>query len=130
MPSESRHEAGARVRGFAPIPAAVAGMIIWAAHFFVVYATNAVACARGLEGAELFGWPLVPALVLGATALALAAVGVVGFRAWRRLGFALSGQEGEDDPQFLVWLTVAVALLAALAILWAGVPVLIVRACG
>lgn len=119
-----------KVRGFAPIPAALAGMIIWAVHFLVVYVATAIVCARGLADRTLLGWPLAPALVLGATALALLAVGVVGLRAYRRLAHGFAGQDGEDDPQFTVWLTLAVALLAGISILWAAVPSLIVSACG
>jgi hypothetical protein len=105
-------------------------MIVWAAHFLVVYVVNAIACERGWIGETLLGWPLVPTLVLGATAVALIAVAVVGLRAWRRLGHSLAGQEGEDDPQFTVWLTAAITLLSAVAILWAGVPAVIVQPCG
>ena len=118
------------VRGFSPILEAVAGMLIWAVHFGLVYGANAVACARGFAGGELLGLPLVPALVLGATAVALAAVGWIGWRARRRLHADLSGEDGEDDPQFTVWLTYAVALVSALAILWEGMPVFVVDPCG
>jgi hypothetical protein len=119
-----------RVAGFSPIAGAIAGLIIWAVHFGVVYVANAIACERGLVGQSLLGLPLVPVLVLGATVLALAAVALVGLRAWRRLESGLAGQEGEDEPRFLVWLTAAIALLSALAILWEGLPVFFVRPCG
>jgi hypothetical protein len=119
-----------RVRGFSPIAGAVAGLLVWAAHFGVVYGANAVACERGLTGRTLLGQPLVPALVLGATAVALAALALVWLRAWRRLEHGLAGQEGEDEPRFLLWLTAAVSLLSALAVLWQGLPVLFVRPCG
>jgi hypothetical protein len=119
-----------RVRGFSPIAGAVAGLLVWAAHFGVVYGTNAVACERGLTGRTLLGQPLVPAVVLGATAVALAALALVWLRARRRLEHGLAGQEGEDEPRFLLWLTAAVSLLSALAVLWQGLPVLFVRPCG
>jgi hypothetical protein len=118
------------VRGFLPILGAAAGMLVWAAHFGLVYAANAVACARGFAGRALLGLPLVPVLVMGATALALTAVGWIAWRARRRLYADLSGEDGEDDPQFTVWLTYAVALVSALAILWEGIPVFIVHPCG
>ncbi|MBL6455270.1 hypothetical protein JMJ55_08050 [Belnapia sp. T6] len=118
-----------QVAGFSPIPAALAGLIVWAAHFGLIYGANAVACARGLAGGRWLGLPLVPALVLGLTALALLAVAVIGLRAWQRLEGGLSGQEGENEPRFMVWLTLAIALLSALAILWEALPVLLVPAC-
>lgn len=131
MRSDSAAEARrARVAGFSPILGAVAGMVVWAVHFGAVYGVNAVACARGFAGRAVLGLPLVPLLVLGASALALGAVAVVGVRAWRRLHAGLSGEDGEYEPQFTVWMSAAVALLAALAIVWEAVPVLMLRPCG
>jgi hypothetical protein len=129
MPSASREESKLEVRGFWPILWAVAGMLVWAVHFGVVYAATAVACARGHSGRDLLGLPLVPAMVLGATALALAAIGSIAWRARRRLDGDLSGEDGEDDPRFTLWLTYAIALVSALAIVWEAVPVLIVNPC-
>lgn len=119
-----------QVAGFSPILGAISAMIVWAAHFLIVYGAQATACARGGAGATLFGQPMVPALVLGSTALSLVVVGGIGLRAWRRLRSGLSGQEGEDKPQFTVWMTAAIALLAALAIVWEAVPAFILRPCG
>jgi hypothetical protein len=118
-----------QVVGFSPILGAISAMLVWAAHFLLVYGAQATACARGATGATLFGQPLVPALVLGLTAVSLLAVGVIGLRAWRRLRSGLSGQEGEDEPQFTVWMTAAIALLAALAIIWEAAPAVILRPC-
>lgn len=116
--------------GLSPILAAVAGLLVWAAHFTLIYGANALACARGLTGRALLGLPLVPALVLGATALALAVLAAIGLRAWRRLEHGLAGEEGEDTPRFLVWLAAAIALLSSLAVAWEGLAVLFVRPCG
>lgn len=129
MPSASRDESRTEVEGFAPILAALAGMLVWAIHFGAVYVATAIACARGFAELVVAGLPLIPAMVLGATALALAAVGWIAARAYRRLRSDLSGEDGEDDPQFLIWFTLAVALASALAIVWEGIPVLIVGAC-
>ncbi len=118
-----------RGRGFAPIAAASGGLLVWAAHFGAVYVLNAIACERGLAGLRVLGLPLVPAGVLGLTAIALLAVGALALGPWRRLEHGLAGQEGEDDESFLPWFTLAVALLAALAILWEAVPALIVAPC-
>jgi len=119
-----------RAPGFSSIAGALAALLVWAGHFALVYGVHAVACERGLEDGALLGLPAVPVLVLGASLAALLAVGIVGLRAWRRLDRGLAGEEGEDGPQFLAWLTLATALLAALAILWEVVPVLLLRACG
>ncbi len=118
-----------RPAGMLPIAGAVASLAVWAAHFGFVYAAAAIACERGLAGSSLLGLPLVPLLVLGATVLALAAVALAGWHAGRRLEDGLAGQGGEGHRSFLAWLAVATALLAALAILWEGLPVLLVGGC-
>jgi hypothetical protein len=131
MPSEpAPARRGARLAGMSPLLGAVAGMLAWALHFTVAYGVTALACARGLADRTVLGLPLVTALVAGATALALAATAVVAARAARRLQGGLSGEAGEDDPRFTAWLGAAVALLAALAILWQTVPALVLRPCG
>lgn len=119
-----------QVLGFSPIVGAVAAMMVWAAHFLVVYGAQATACARGMAGATLFGQPFVQAMVLGITAISLVAVAIIGFRAWHRLRSGLAGQEGEDEPQFTVWMAAAISLLSALAIIWEAVPVFILGPCG
>jgi hypothetical protein len=131
MPSEpAPTRRAARLAGIVPLLGAVAGMVAWALHFTVAYAATAIACARGLADRTLLGLPLVPVLVVGATVLALAAIAAVAARAARRLQGGLSGEAGEDDPRFAAWLSVAVALLAVLAILWQTVPALVLRPCG
>lgn len=117
------------VVGLSPLLGAISALIVWAAHFIVAYGAQATACARGAEGETLFGQPLVPAMVLGVTAVALLLVGVIGVRAAFRLRSGMAGQEGEDPPQFTLWMTAAAALLAALAIFWETVPVLILPPC-
>ena len=120
-----------RVGGVPALLAALAGLLIWALHFTLVYAANAIACERELAGARLFGLPALPSVVLGVTALALAALGVFACRAWRRLD-GVAVQEQEDMPRFTAALSFGASLLAALAILWEGlVPVLLLpRPCG
>ena len=128
MPSEGSAEL--KVAGLTPILAAIAGSLVWAMHFGVVYATTAIICARGQAERLLLGWPVLPVLVLGATGVALAAIGSIALSAHRRLPSDLSGEEGEDDPLFMVWLSLAIALLSGLAILREGIPVLLLRPCG
>lgn len=115
-----------KVLGLSPFLGAISAMIVWAAQFPAVYGAQATACVRAPAVAMLLGRPVVPALVLGVTALSLFVVTVIGLRAWRRLR---SGLAGEDPPQFAVWMTAAIALLAGLAIVWAALPVLILRPC-
>ncbi|WP_137179730.1 hypothetical protein [Roseomonas sp. AR75] len=119
-----------RGRGLFPLIGAIGALIIWAIHFLAIYCAQATACMRAAPDATLLGHDLVPALVLGLTAFALLAVAAVGIAAWRRLADGMTARAGEHEPHFLTWLTVAVALLSSLAILWEAVPVLILPPCG
>lgn len=113
-------------------PAAFAGMmaafLIWAAHFLLVYGINGLACARGFDRAELFGFAFVPAAVLGATALALLLTGAVLLLALR--GGGPAARAGEDPRRFIRRFTVVAAGSALVAILWNGLPAVQVPACG
>jgi hypothetical protein len=60
---------------------AAAGVAVVTLELVRNYGANAVACQRGLTGRTLPGQPLAPVIVLGATALALAAVALVWLRA-------------------------------------------------
>ncbi|MFO1039656.1 MAG: hypothetical protein U1E45_22660 [Geminicoccaceae bacterium] len=112
--------------GVPAIIGAVAGLLVWALHFGLVYVANAVACERGLAGLRLAGLPALMMVVLGLTALALAAVAVIVWWARGRLEGGLVGERDDDARDFTPWLAAVTALFAALAIFWQGVfPVLI-----
>lgn len=118
-----------QVAGFSPILNAIAALIVWAGHFLLVYGVQATLCWRGVGTGTVLGWPMMQAFVVAATAAALAATGAIGWRAWRRLRGGLSGEEGEEQPQFMVWMSLAVALLAALALIWEAIPVFLLAPC-
>lgn len=114
-------------------PATFVGMLapflIWAVHFGVVYSINGMVCARRPEGALLFGLPLSMALVGIATLLAMGWVAILLVKALRGAGPA--GHVGGADPRrFARWFVVAGSGAALVAILWVGMPALIVPACG
>jgi hypothetical protein len=116
--------------GIARIFGAVAGLIVWAVHFGAIYAITAYACARGLQATRVLGLGLIPAGVLGATALALVAAGIVLATTARRLRSAgAAGTGREEHARFLLWFTAGTTLLAMIAILYEGVPTLMVPAC-
>jgi len=105
-----------------------APLLVWGAHFGVVYAVHALACERSLAGLRVLGLPFVPALCVAATALALAALLLLarpGIAALRRDG--VEGDAGE--PGFRLWFAAAAALAAAVAILFQTMPALIMPAC-
>jgi hypothetical protein len=88
----------------------IGGILVWAAHFGVLYGFTALACARGFPGA-------VPWVTGVATVAALAALGVVAHR--------LRGRRGD----FEAWLALAIAGLALVAVLYEAIPLFIVPAC-
>lgn len=105
------------------------GLAIWAAHFGTVYATNAVACARGLAGTTLLGLPFVPVAVTALTLLALVGLAWVMRSALVGLDPPLD-EGGEAEPRFTRWFALATAALAALAVFFQGIPALVVPPCG
>ena len=104
---------------------AAAGMIAWAAQFTLIYGATAIACARGYEGAWLLGMRVIPLTIVGVT---LAALGVTGFVLARALA-ARRGTEPTDSTEFLNAATILIAGLSLVAILWQGLPALIVPPC-
>jgi hypothetical protein len=87
-----------------------AGAIIWAAHFTALYGYTALACARGLETSV----PWVAAL---ATAAALVAMAWIGLRAL------------PHRREFIGWMTLAIAGLALVGVVYETVPLFIVPLC-
>ena len=85
------------------------GVLVWALHFALVYGFTALACARGFAAAAPWA---VGAATLAATLATLAIIVT-----------HLSGD-------FIRWLTAGVAAFALLAILWEGIPALLVAPCG
>jgi hypothetical protein len=85
------------------------GPLLWALHLTALYGFTALACARGF--AHAVPWVIaVATLVLGAAAALL------------MLRFS--------KPQFMDWLTAALAALSLVAIVWQALPVLLVSPCG
>jgi hypothetical protein len=84
------------------------GVALWALHFAVVYGFTAIACARGFGGAA-------PWVVGVATAAAAAA--------------AVAIILAHLSPEFTRWMTAAVAGVALVAIVWEGIPALIIPTC-
>ena len=84
------------------------GVILWGLHFTVIYGFTALACARGFGASALW--------VVGAATVVAAAA-------------ALALIVTHRSSEFTRWMTAAVAALALVAIVWEGLPVLLVPAC-
>jgi hypothetical protein len=108
---------------------AIGGLLIWAAHFGLVYTFNALVCARQSASIRLWGVGLVPSVVTGLTLIALAcALAILLLALWRK-GPARFWQEDRQVDGFMRYTTIGIAALSLLAIAWSGVPALVVPPC-
>ena len=104
-----------------PLSLAAISFLTWAAHFSLSYGSNALAC----EGRLPAGGFTVPRLVLVGALPALLVLLWIGHHAWR----SRARVEGHT-PHFLAEFALGSALLAALAILWQSLAVLVIASCG
>lgn len=87
-----------------------AGIVVWALHFAAIYGFTALACARGMPAA-------VPWVIGGATAVAGVACVVI-------FASALGRREELES-----WVSMGVAAMALVAIVWETLPVLVIAPC-
>ena len=106
---------------------------IWALHFLVCYAGAAIYCEKLGRDAELGD---IRVLVLGATAVALAGIGLSSFRLWRVRGRSLTDNDFEyehDTPEerhrFLSHVALMLCLLSAVAVIYVTIPMLYLSTC-
>ena len=104
------------------------GLLVWGAHFATVYGTAAVACELGLNRGSGLPTSVTVIATGAATLVALAVLGVALLRAWR--GSPRFAEEHEERThRFLRATSVWVAALAALAVIWQWLPVLLSPHC-
>ena len=109
-----------------------ASPVLWAAHFLLCYGTAAVWCAKvaGLGG------PLDSArlAIVVYTALALAAIAVIGWIGYRRHSFGHAALPHDDDTpedrhRFLGFATLLLSALSAVAVIYAALIIFFFRSC-
>ena len=83
-------------------------IVVWALHFALIYGFTALACARDFGAAAPWA--------VGVATAAAAVVAVVLIIA-------------NLNAEFTRWMTAALAAAALLAIIWQGIPALMVPAC-
>jgi hypothetical protein len=94
------------------------GPVVWAVHFFAIYASTAIMCARAGAGSG----PIV-ALVGGASVVAAAIL------AWTIAASARDGAGPAPRQVFVRRLTMVTAGLALLAVAFETLPVLLIPPC-
>ena len=107
----------------------IGGLIVWAAHFTVVYGFTAVACAKDLAGTTFLGIELVPFVIGVATVLAWITAGLV-------LGIAFSSptpprslRYAGSTEEFLQYTGAFIAGLSLFAITLTALPALVLEPC-
>jgi hypothetical protein len=98
---------------------ALTGPIVWAAHFFFLYLTEAFACAGSNLPAEAVRWSGLVATITALAALALYLARVYPFRQ--------RGRTAQAETAFIFG--APLALLSMVSILWTAIPLLLLPAC-
>lgn len=114
-----------------------APMAVWAVHFTLVYSLTGLACADAWPAREWLGVRVLIWGLLLWTAVALATVGWLGWRAHRerqRLADAIGAADATSRVHlerecFAVRVTVLIAGLAGIAIAFTAVPAFVLPDC-
>jgi hypothetical protein len=111
----------------------IAAPIIWALHFLFCYVYAAVYCEKVGRGASLDQPTLV---VIGATAVALALIGLSTHHLWRVRARSLTDDDfefehntPEERHRFLSHVALMLCLLSAVAVLYVTIPMLYLSTC-
>jgi hypothetical protein len=107
----------------------LSGFLVWAAHFGLVYGINGLACARNFASQPVAGASLVAVGVGAATAIAALVIVAVLALAIAGRGPGIRHEADGALRAFWRYGTIAIALLGVVAVLWSGLPVLIISPC-
>jgi hypothetical protein len=111
----------------------IAAPIIWALHFLFCYVYAAVYCEKAGRGAALDQPTLI---VIGATAVALALIGLSTHHIWRVRARSLTDNDfefehntPEERHRFLSHVALMLCVLSAVAVLYVAIPMLYLTSC-
>ncbi len=110
----------------------VAPMVVWALHLLVVYSLQGLVCGERWANPRIAGMEALAWCVLALTAASFAALAWMGLRAWR--GWR-AGSTDRSTPalaarrRFFAAVTAALCALAAIAVLFTTLPVLLLPGC-
>lgn len=106
-------------------------MVVWALHLVVVYSLEGLACARGWQLARVAGMSQFNWLLVLVSIPALGLVAWLMLRGWRDARDPpTEGVSGSARRQrLLAWVTMALAAVAAVAIIFATLPVFMLPPC-
>src|SRR5688500_13039580 len=109
-----------------------ASPLIWAAHFLLCYITAPIWCAKVVgPGGSLGGVRMAIAVY---TALALAAIGIIGWIGYRRHSYGHADLPHDDDTpedrhRFLGFATLLLSALSAVATVYAALVAVFIGSC-
>ena len=115
----------------------LAGPVIWASHFMVVYLVAEAVCAAGTD-VRVLGLHVLSTVTLVATGVALvvtAVTTVAAYRRWRRSGIGWDADAAPDaggvaeQEGRLALAGFLLGILFALAVLFVGLPALALEPC-
>lgn len=107
----------------------LSGFLVWAAHFGLVYGINGLACARGVASQPVAGTSLAAISVAAATVIAAIVIVAVLVLAIAGRGPGIRHEADGALRAFWRYGTIAIASLGVIAVLWSGLPVLIISPC-
>lgn len=123
-------------RARAAVALFLAGPVIWSVHFMLVYLVVEAGCTGDGPGLDVFD-PPVPAVVTlagtGVAALACLAAAGWAYRRWRadrRERAEGPGLEPSDPGGSLAFAGILLSLLGFVAVLFVGLPALVLPGCG
>jgi hypothetical protein len=112
-----------RARSIGTLAFMTGGLLVWAAQFTLVYAFAATVCARGLPGTSVLGLPLLPFGVALVTVMAIGATLLLLARAFRR------SRARVEVARFVGSMAAWIAALSLIAVIFTGLPLLLVDIC-
>jgi hypothetical protein len=111
----------------------IAAPIVWALHFLFCYVYGAVYCEKLGRDAPLAGPTMV---IIGATVVALALIGLSILSLWRVRGRSLTDNDfefehntPEERHRFLSHVALMLCVLSAVAVLYVAIPMLYLSSC-
>lgn len=104
------------------------GFIMWAVQFTIIYGATSTICGLGAAETRLLGIGIVPAVIAGGTVAALAgAAGVLVYALQRHRH--LQQVDAAVTDVFLSQAAILISAFSIAAIVWQGLPALILPAC-
>lgn len=107
--------------------------VVWAVHFVVVYSMAGLACGQGWQRERIAGLEAVTWLMVAATIAAWLVLAFIAWTGWRGRQAMRSAGQPLDNIQarkrFLSTVTLAMAAIAAMAVLFTVIPVFLLPTC-